>query len=181
MTTSPPTVRCGKCLRVLAERDGGRALDCHPDASVIWGDTPCPGCGAALDGCVCPPPCPTCGASGRVLCMCPPAGWEAPPDPPPAADLEGIAAELAALVQRKSAAYGDSVTRSGEIMRILYPDGIPVTAYRDALLVVRVLDKLSRIATDRDAFGEDPWGDVAGYALRAVELRRRTNTTQGGA
>ena len=126
------------------------------------------------------PPCSTCGASGRVLCVCPPAGWQAPPDTPPASDLAGIAAELAAVVERKSAAYGDSVTRSSQIMRILYPDGVPVTAYRDALLVVRVLDKLSRIATDRDAFGEDPWGDVAGYALRAVQARR-TNTTQGGA
>lgn len=85
-----------------------------------------------------------------------------------------IAADIAATVAEKNAAYGDSVTRSADIMRVLYPDGIPVSAYGDALLIVRVLDKLSRIATDRDALGESPWRDIAGYALRACEGRNGT-------
>ena len=41
--------------------------------------------------------------------------------------------------------------------------------------VVRVLDKLFRIATDRDALGESPWRDIAGYGLlgaRRVEAQR---------
>lgn len=91
----------------------------------------------------------------------------APPSEP--SKWHPIAADIAATVAEKNAAYGDSVTRSAGIMRVLYPDGIPVDAYGDALLVVRVLDKLSRIATDRDALGESPWRDIAGYALRACE------------
>lgn len=79
-----------------------------------------------------------------------------------------IGAQIGALVETKQAAYGDSFGKSGEVMRILYPDGIPPEKMDDALAVVRVLDKLFRIATDRDALGESPWRDVAGYALLSV-------------
>lgn len=87
---------------------------------------------------------------------------------------QSIALEVAATVEKKQAAYGDSFGRSGEVMRILYPDGIPPAKMDDALTVVRVLDKLFRIATDRDALGESPWRDIAGYALLSVERAERT-------
>lgn len=73
------------------------------------------------------------------------------------------------LVEAKQAAYGDSFGRSGAVMRALYPAGIPPEKLDDALAVVRVLDKLFRIATARDALGESPWRDIAGYALLAVK------------
>ncbi len=79
-----------------------------------------------------------------------------------------IGSKVGALVEQKQAAYGDSFGKSGEVMRILYPDGIPPGKLDDALTVVRVLDKLFRIATDRDALGESPWKDIAGYALLSV-------------
>lgn len=41
----------------------------------------------------------------------------------------------------------------------------------DALCVVRILDKLFRIATDRDALGESPYVDIAGYALLGAARR----------
>jgi len=85
-----------------------------------------------------------------------------------AAPWEAIGSEVGRLVAEKQAAYGDSFGRSGAVMRILYPGGIPAEQLDDALTVVRVLDKLFRIATDRDALGESPWRDVAGYALLSV-------------
>jgi hypothetical protein len=69
------------------------------------------------------------------------------------------------LVAEKQAAYGDSFGKSGEVMRILYPEGIAPEQMDDALCVVRMVDKLFRIATDRDALGESPYRDIAGYAL----------------
>lgn len=78
------------------------------------------------------------------------------------------AAALGHLVAEKNAAYGDSFTRSGEIMQILYPKGISPDQMTDALGVVRVIDKLFRIANRKDAFGENPWGDIAGYGLVAT-------------
>ena len=79
---------------------------------------------------------------------------------------------IAAMVTEKQRAYGNSFGKSREVIRILYPDGISREQYADALAVIRVIDKLFRIATDRDALGESPWQDIAGYALLA--------TVQGG-
>lgn len=81
---------------------------------------------------------------------------------------ESIGSEIGRLVQQKQQAYGDSFGKSGQVMRVLYPDGIPPEKLEDALTVTRILDKLFRIATDRDALGESPWRDIAGYALLAT-------------
>jgi hypothetical protein len=37
--------------------------------------------------------------------------------------------------------------------------------YQDLGAMIRILDKFFRIATKKDAFGESPWTDVAGYAI----------------
>lgn len=83
-------------------------------------------------------------------------------------DFIRIANELGKLCEEKNIAYGDSFTKAGAVMRILYPDGISIIQLDDALVVVRVIDKLFRIATDRDALGESPWRDIAGYSLLAI-------------
>lgn len=90
-----------------------------------------------------------------------------------ASAYETIGSEIGTLVATKQAAYGDSFGKSGEVMRALYPKGIPPEKLDDALTVVRIVDKLFRVATDRDALGESPWRDVAGYALLAVERQER--------
>lgn len=77
-------------------------------------------------------------------------------------------ATLGALVQAKQAAYGDAVGKTADILTVLYPDGIPVGAYGDILLMVRAFDKFSRIATtcgECDPMDENPWLDIAGYGL----------------
>ena len=88
-------------------------------------------------------------------------------------NYETIGAEIGKLVTTKQAAYGDSVGRVGKILAILYPDGIPVTQYAHSMLVVRVLDKLNRIATDMDALGESPWADITGYGILGVAMSGR--------
>jgi hypothetical protein len=86
----------------------------------------------------------------------------------PMSDYQVLGARIGALVDTKQAAYGDSFGKAGAILRILYPQGIPLEKVDDVLTVARVVDKLFRIATDRDALGESPWGDIAGYALLAL-------------
>ena len=73
--------------------------------------------------------------------------------------------EIGRLVEEKQACYGDSFGKSGAVMLVLYPDGIAPEQMDDALCIVRILDKLFRIATDKDALGESPYRDIAGYAL----------------
>lgn len=80
-----------------------------------------------------------------------------------------IGLSVGALVEQKQAAYGDSFGKAGQVLRVLYPEGIRPDQLDDALTVVRVVDKLFRIATDRDALGESPWRDIAGYALLSVK------------
>ena len=72
---------------------------------------------------------------------------------------------LGELTQEKNEAYGDSFEKSGEVLVLLYPSGIRPEQYRDALAIVRVVDKLFRIATRKEAFGESPWKDIAGYGI----------------
>jgi hypothetical protein len=87
-------------------------------------------------------------------------------------EWERLGQAIGQLVGEKNAAYGDSVRKSARIMRILYPSGISVSQMAPALIVVRILDKLSRIATDPDFGGEDPAQDISGYGLLLQELVR---------
>lgn len=86
-------------------------------------------------------------------------------------DYAKLAQEIGALVQTKNAAYGDSHTKSGEVLKLLYPDGVKPEAFVDMLTIVRILDKLFRVATDKDALGEDPFRDICGYSLLATARR----------
>lgn len=85
---------------------------------------------------------------------------------------EKTGAAVGQLVAEKNAAYGDSFARSGRIFAELFPRGVTPEQMDDMLAITRVIDKLFRIATDRDAMGEDPWRDIAGYALLAIERRK---------
>jgi hypothetical protein len=79
--------------------------------------------------------------------------------------FESLGSSVGRLVDEKQAAYGDSFGKAGGVLRALYPDGVRPENYDDMLCLVRIIDKLFRIATDRDALGESPFQDVAGYAL----------------
>lgn len=83
-------------------------------------------------------------------------------------NYEKLAQDIGKLVAEKNKSYGDSFGEASKILEVLYPDGIPVENYRDALALIRVIDKLFRLANKKDAFGESPWRDICGYALLGV-------------
>lgn len=78
---------------------------------------------------------------------------------------EQIGKEIGKLTDEKNIAYGDSVLQSHRILEILYPNGVGIDQYSDMLCLVRMIDKQCRIANRKDAFGENPWKDIAGYAI----------------
>ena len=80
-------------------------------------------------------------------------------------EYEDVGKRIGQLVDQKNKAYGDAFNKSKEILKILYPNGIPVEQYGDILAIVRIVDKLFRIATDKDGLGENPWEDIAGYGI----------------
>ena len=89
--------------------------------------------------------------------------------------FESIGNDIGKLVQQKNAAYGDSFSKSQKILEILYPDGVKVTEYQDMLTLVRVIDKLFRIATKKDALGEK--GRELPWHMRAEKCRANFQKT----
>jgi hypothetical protein len=84
-----------------------------------------------------------------------------------------LAADVADLVATKQQQYGDSFGVAPKILALLYPDGVRVEQYDDLLAVVRILDKLKRIATAKQGDGENPALDIAGYGLLMLAQRER--------
>lgn len=98
--------------------------------------------------------------------------------------LQQLGTDLGKLLEEKNAAYGSSFAASGDFLRLLFPRGVPADRYDDALLMVRIFDKQMRIATDKDAFGESPYQDIAGYGILGLHLhhqRKDSTTCQGSA
>lgn len=84
-----------------------------------------------------------------------------------------MAIAVADMVAQKQLHYGNSVERTGQLLAALYPTGIPVDAYPQALLLVRMLDKMCRLAHGEG--GEtrlDAWRDLMGYALIGLDNSR---------
>jgi len=81
---------------------------------------------------------------------------------------EEIGQEIGKLVDAKNKAYGNSFNKSCEILSILYPNGVSVDQYTDMLCLVRIIDKLFRIATQKSAFDESPYKDIVGYGVLGV-------------
>lgn len=76
--------------------------------------------------------------------------------------------ELGELLTEKNQAYGNAFEKTTKILELLYPNGISVSQYKDVHVIVRMLDKLSRIARDNDPMGESPYQDIAGYSILAM-------------
>ena len=68
----------------------------------------------------------------------------------------------------KNDAYGNAFDKTTQILTLLYPTGIKVEQFKDVHVLIRMLDKLSRIARDNDPMGESPYMDIAGYSILAL-------------
>ena len=89
-------------------------------------------------------------------------------------DYEAIAREIGELTQRKGRSYGDSAAgKCGAVLALLWPSGIPVERMDIVPVVSRIIDKLFRVANQPRAFGEDPFRDIAGYALVGASMNEQ--------
>lgn len=79
-----------------------------------------------------------------------------------------IAKEIADLVEEKNKAYGNAAGECHLFLELLYPVCVPVEEYKNMLFLVRLWDKIKRISTDKDVFGEDPCKDIMGYCLQKL-------------
>jgi hypothetical protein len=83
---------------------------------------------------------------------------------------EDLAVGIGKMVTEKNKIYGESYMKSSSIMKILYPGGIKPESYIDALTIIRILDKLSRLSESK-CDTEDPYSDIAGYAILRLSLK----------
>ncbi len=84
--------------------------------------------------------------------------------------FEAMCSELATQAETKREAYGENLSNSRKFLEVLYPEGIPPSAYHEAMVMLRIFDKFCRRANKhRDPKGwaeqENPWLDVAGYGI----------------
>jgi hypothetical protein len=88
-------------------------------------------------------------------------------------DYEAMGEQIGILLSEKQSAYGDAFGNMSRIFDVLYPSGIQPHQYGDILTIARVMDKVFRIANlptnKKDSMGEDPWRDIAGYAMLALQ------------
>lgn len=80
---------------------------------------------------------------------------------------EQVALSIAKLVEKKQIQYGNSFSFSYEVMKVLYPNGMTIEQMSDALVVIRIIDKLFRIANGNKG-NEDAFSDIVGYGLLSV-------------
>ena len=78
--------------------------------------------------------------------------------------------DIRELVELKNKHYGDSVGGTAQILFALCPDGIPPQRYHDLHIIVRMLDKISRIMCGNPPHDAliDAFKDICGYALLAL-------------
>ncbi len=83
---------------------------------------------------------------------------------------EKIGQRVGRTVDIKNQAYGNSFHNAQKILDVLYPNGVQPEQYKDMLGVIRIIDKLFRIATNnKDPLEENPWEDIAGYGVLKSE------------
>ncbi len=80
-----------------------------------------------------------------------------------------LGTKIGELVESKNKAYGSAFSKCGEFLKVLYPDGIKPEQYSDMLCIVRIFDKLMRIATCKEAFEENAYADIVGYGLLGLK------------
>ncbi len=78
---------------------------------------------------------------------------------------EQLGQEIGALVDVKQKQYGDSFSKCSRFLELLYPNGVQPEDYTHLLTLVRIFDKLMRVANGNQGDGESAYKDIAGYAL----------------
>lgn len=94
-------------------------------------------------------------------------------------DYEAIGKQIGVLLNQKQEAYGNAFGEMQKIINVLYPQGIAPYQYKNLLTLVRILDKVFRIANspdgENDLMNEDPWRDIAGYSILALSDVEKIN------
>jgi len=90
-------------------------------------------------------------------------------------DLKKICEIVSEITQMKSESYHDAMHKYKNILKIMFPDGIPVDRYEHLYPCLRILDKVVRILTGKNLKGDDDYLDIAGYAMNMLDENKIKN------
>jgi hypothetical protein len=82
-----------------------------------------------------------------------------------------VGKEIGELVREKNSTYNNSLNSVGEILKILYPNGIKPEEYNTMSTIVRMLDKLKRLSANANDL--ESWKDLCGYSILKLGLSRK--------
>lgn len=85
-------------------------------------------------------------------------------------NYEQLGAAAGRMVDAEQGALRDSFSGTGNLLRALYPLGIPTHQMDDIGLVMRILATLYRMANTARPLESDPYLDITGYALLGQKL-----------
>jgi hypothetical protein len=85
--------------------------------------------------------------------------------------IDEFLADLGTTLKLKNASYGDSVRQAPYALAKIFVS-VPVLTLMKVLFAQRIMDKLARIANDESFDNEDPYLDLAGYAVLMANIVR---------
>ena len=89
-----------------------------------------------------------------------------------------VGEKLTNKVAEKNNAYGSAFEQITLMLLQLFPNGIPPEKYGDVSILIRLLDKVCRIANSQENFNnEDAWDDIMGYAMVARVSKLKEKST----
>jgi len=99
--------------------------------------------------------------------------------------FEKYGQELGKLIDMKQEAYGDSITKTNELLKVFmqdYDNGddtytIPKSLLNHIALMVRIMDKQNRVFSnpDGDLMSESPYSDLSGYGMLGERMSNESS------
>jgi len=80
-----------------------------------------------------------------------------------------IADKIGSMVEEKNVQYGDSYANTQKFLDILYPESIPVEKFSDIVCIIRIFDKLKKVAAQVESDEENPYADLIGITIRMAD------------
>lgn len=90
-------------------------------------------------------------------------------------NLQQLLDQIRRMLLHKNRLYSGSFAKVPQLLLILFPTGIPARLFPHAVSIIRILDKISRLSSDRTEDTESPWIDASGYSILSA-LYDHTNS-----
>ncbi len=90
-------------------------------------------------------------------------------------DFKRVSEEIVSSIQSQNSETGNCFVKTPNVLRALFPNGIPAGREAEAMALGRIIDKMFRIANNSDnTKAGNLWCELSAYALNAVKASTPT-------